>query len=163
MLRVNPTDLTHPEAHKINKQLLGVHTLASTFDVLRLDKQAALVRRLVQKQQDGTIGQPSEGDMPEEDDTHVVIGDTYNTFHEAAQAAANQATAPPTPPTSTPNTPTPSAGLSPTKAALWAALALTAGGGLGAGSLTLYKSITADDTNTQYQLEFGEVTEAPPQ
>ena len=66
------------------------------MDVLRLDKQNALVRRLVKKHQDGTLGQPTtesgdpeeaSGDDVTEDDT-VHFGDTtHNTYtiHEPAQ------------------------------------------------------------------------------
>jgi len=166
MLRGNPIDVTHPEAHKINKQLLGVHTLASTFDVLRMDKQAASVRRLVKKQQDGTLGQPDEDGMAETDDTNVTIGDTY-TFHGAAEQAAAGPITPTTPTTPSLPQPTeqpvtqPPPGLSAKKAALWAALALAAGGGLGAGTLALYTALSADDTNTLYSLEFGETDTAP--
>lgn len=102
-----------------------VGTLADLFSVLRMDKQNALVRRLVRKQQDGTIGQPEGNAMPdEEDDTpDINLGEIYNYIN-----------APEGPKDTTPggvNTQPPQANGTLAKAILPIALSTLIGGGLG--------------------------------
>ena len=54
-------------------KVAGIHMAGNVLNMLKLDKQAALVRRLVRKTQDGTVGKVD--DMPDEEDTEVRIGD----------------------------------------------------------------------------------------
>jgi hypothetical protein len=75
---------------KNQEQINQLHDVLST---VRLDKQNALVRRLVRKTQDGTLGQPGDsGDdsSAEEDESvdndKVNFGDVTNTYNLAGAA-----------------------------------------------------------------------------
>lgn len=59
-------------AQKIRRQG-QIHNLAEVMDVVRLERQNALNRRLVRKTQDGTVGQA--GDDMLEEDMNVNVGD----------------------------------------------------------------------------------------
>ena len=80
--------LTQPVAEKLVKSQEQINQLHEVLAVTRLDKQNALVRRLVRKSQDGTLGQPETGDaaMKEEEET-VSFGDITNTYNIPATAA----------------------------------------------------------------------------
>ncbi len=149
--------LSQRTAEKLVKTQEQINQLREVLSVSRLDKQNALVRRLVRKTQDGTIGQPdaavestpptTEGeDM--EDEAKVSFGDqtTYNITEPPARVSAAKAP-----------------GLLP-----YILAAAIGGGGLGAAAATLpsllrapaaappAQTVTDTDTNTQYDLKFKE-------
>lgn len=76
-------------AAKVNRTSAQLEQLAEVMDVLRLDKQNALVRRLVKKHQDGTLGQPTaengeneaEGSDDMAEDDKVNFGDTTHNVY----------------------------------------------------------------------------------
>lgn len=72
-------------------KLSGMHIAGNVLSMLKLDKQASLVRRLVRKTQDGTVGQKDDN-MPEEDDTQVRVGDETH-IHLPSQDAAKKPSA----------------------------------------------------------------------
>ena len=163
----SPIDNLPPEiAATVNRTSAQIEQYAEVMDVLRLDKQNALVRRLVKKHQDGTLGQPAtesgdpeeaSGDDVTEDDT-VHFGDTtHNTYtiHEPAQPLVAEKS---------------SGSLLP----IILASAL-GGGGLAAAAIALPALLKSDpapvvvphdadtDTNTnlQYRLEFADRESQP--
>jgi len=88
-------------ADKLNKVNARIKQLDTVLDVVRIDEQNALNRRLVRKQQDGTLGQPdpnpaqagdrdAEGEtMPDDDDdtANVNLGDSTTTYHVYTDAS----------------------------------------------------------------------------
>lgn len=81
--------LSQPTAEKLVKTQEQINQLHEVLGTLRLEKQNALVRRLVRKTQDGTIGKVNAGDDPvNEEDENVSFGDTTNTYNVAEQAKA---------------------------------------------------------------------------
>lgn len=85
-----PEPLRPPEGPRIEQTIRDrarVDTLADTLSVMRMDAQNRLVRRLVRKTQDGTVGSATE--EPEdtgEEDMNVNVGDTYITNTQPAPA-----------------------------------------------------------------------------
>ena len=143
-------------AAKVNRTSAQLEQLAEVMDVLRIDKQNALVRRLVKKHQDGTLGQPTdesddqnaEGSDDMAEDDKVNFGDTTHnvyTITEPVKSVTEKATGSLLP------------------IVLAAALG---GGGLGAAAMALPALLKSDpapvvvpqdtDTDTQYLLEFAE-------
>ena len=143
-------------AEKLIKNQEQINQLHETLSVLRLDKQNALVRRLVKKTQDGTLGQPGTPDETEDsaaaeedavDDDKVTFGDTTTTYNLASEAKEAVAKAAP---------------------ALWPyVLAAALGGtGLGASAFALplaWKALNAEpvksvdtDTDMTLDLQFKE-------
>jgi len=102
--------------------------------------EKALVRRLVKKSQDGTVGTPTE----EDEDVDVNVGNEIH-YHVAQTAADAQ-------PTSTPITSTASAWLAPL---LSAALAAAGAGGLTYLMTRDIPTMVDTDTDTQYELRLG--------
>jgi hypothetical protein len=161
MIKANLTDLAPGTAERLIKSQEQIHQLHDLLNVTRMDKQNALVRRLVKKQQDGTLGQPTtesgdtgggdgeEGggdDMAEGD--KVNFGDTTHnvyTITEPGKSVAEKA----------------AGSLLP----IILASAL-GGGGLGAAAMALPALLKNDpapvvvpqdtDTDTKYLLEFAE-------
>ncbi len=143
-------------AAKVNRTSAQLEQLAEVMDVLRLDKQNALVRRLVKKQQDGTLGQPTaengeneaEGNDDMAEDDKVNFGDTTHNVYTITNPGKSVAE----------------------KAAgslLPVILASALGGGvLAAAALALPALLKQDpapvvttsdtDTDTQYLLEFAD-------
>lgn len=143
-------------AAKVNRTSAQLEQFAEVMDVLRLDKQNALVRRLVKKQQDGTLGQPTtEGDQKDTEgsddmaeDDKVNFGDTTHnvyTIADQGKTVAEKAVGSLLP--------------------IILASAL-GGGGLGAAAMALPALLKEDpppvvmtsdtDTDTQYLLEFAQ-------
>lgn len=60
--------------NQVIRQRVGIHTATDAAILAGLVEQGKLVRRLVRKTQDGTIGKES-GTMPEEEDTSINVGD----------------------------------------------------------------------------------------
>jgi hypothetical protein len=148
-------------AAKVNRTSAQLEQLAEVMDVLRLDKQNALVRRLVKKHQDGTLGEPTAecgdqdaegGDAMAEDDK-VNFGDTTHNVYTITEPAKSV---------------TEKAASSLLPIVLAAALG---GGGLGAAAMALPALLKKDpapvvvpqgtDTDTQYLLEFAEDESKP--
>jgi len=151
MIKATLEHLPPETAHRLIKNQEQINQLHRVFSVLRLDKQNALVRRLVRKTQDGTLGQPTadtgdaapaEGDEMSDDleTDKVNFGDVHNNYTVAQPATAKSAS-------------------------LWPMiLAATLGGcGLGAAAMALpallkpepQPTIVTTDTDTQYSLEFS--------
>jgi hypothetical protein len=161
--QTSPVTLPPEIADKLNKGSVQLGQLGELLHVLRLDKQSELVRRLVKKHQDGTIGQSeAEGsEMPassSEDSERVQLGDNnYTIYTEQERPAVAQAASQAAP-----------AIASVGKSILPYVLAAALGGtGLGAGAMAIpvlmkgaekvTQAVDTDtDTNTQYTLEFGE-------
>lgn len=181
MQPIRTVDLPPELANKLNKHNVQLEQLAEVLDVTRLDKQNELVRRLVRKQQDGTLGETtmepedansngggdaSEGDAMQDDNSddgesdRVNFGDShYYNVTDAAPAAPQPANTP----APSPSPPKPS-GLAKSAWPLVLASAL-GGGGLGAAAMAIPAMLKDDpapnvhvpatsDTDTQYQLEF---------
>jgi hypothetical protein len=143
-------------AAKVNRTSAQLEQFAEVMDVLRLDKQNALVRRLVKKQQDGTLGQPTtesdetdaEGSDDMAEDDKVNFGDTTHNVYTIADQGKSVAE---------------KAAGSLLPIILASALG---GGGLGAAAMALPALLKDDpppvvtpsdtDTDTQYLLEFAE-------
>lgn len=98
-------NMTPAAAAKAAKQTHGLYQMGRVFDTLRLDRQNKLVRRLVRKHQDGTLGEDSDvsDNEDEEDDTQVIIGDvtiggpspsSQEEVHKALQALSKNQHAP---------------------------------------------------------------------
>ena len=141
-------------AEKLIRNQEEIYQLGQVNNVRRLDKQNALVRRLVRKTQDGTLGTPTSGgddvaDDDEESDDQIIFGDTNNTYTITEQAERAAAKVAP--------------GILP-----YVLAAALGGGGLGAAMMALPallktpeppKVIVAgqgDDTDTMYDLQFRE-------
>ena len=107
MIKANLTNLAPGTAERLIKSQEQIHQLHDLLNVTRIDKQNALVRRLVKKQQDGTLGQPTTesgdtgggdgeeggGDDMAEDDK-VNFGDTTHnvyTITEPGKSVAEKA------------------------------------------------------------------------
>lgn len=133
------------------------------MNLQRLNRQGRLNRRLVRKQQDGTIGTETQEPEDTEDD-YIQFGN--NTYNLGGSPDAGQISPPvraastsPPAPSSPANTSSPAAASNP----LWPLVLATAlgAGGLGVG-LTSWLTRPATqpaavsaDTDTQYQLDFG--------
>lgn len=113
-----------PWREKFKRHWLSLRGLG--WEAMMLDKvqrQNKIVRETVQRQMNGTLGKPIEGQAVEEDDMAIRIGDEVHNHYSTPAPAPTPAAAPATPAT---------AGMSALgKAALGAALAL---GGAGAGA-----------------------------
>ena len=136
--------LTQPTAEKLVKNQEQINQLHEVLALTRIDKQNALVRRLVKKQQDGTLGQPDTGDaaVSEEEET-VSFGDTtYNISGGPAKVVDK------TIPSILP----------------YVLAAALGGAGLGAAALAIPALLkpaatvqaAGADTNTEYNLGFGD-------
>jgi hypothetical protein len=154
-------------ATRINKADAQIEQLSNVMNLMRLDKQNALVRRLVKKQQDGTLGQPDQAGDGEEggddvaEDDKVNFGDTVHNIYTLTDALQGKAA------------PSAAAGVAKSTLPLILAAAI-GGGGFGAALMALpalWKGtkpptvITTDtDTDTRYTLEFsGNEAAQPPQ
>jgi hypothetical protein len=148
--------LTQPTAEKLVKNQEQINQLREVLNVTRLDAQNALVRRLVKKTQDGTLGQATveSGDTAAEEasndmaeDDKVNFGDTINNYTTTAAEPAKSVVE--------------KAASSVLPMILAAALG---GGGLGAAAVALPSLLKKDpapvvmttDAGTQYALEFSD-------
>lgn len=145
--------VTQPVAEKLIKSQEQINQLHEVLSTLRLDKQNALVRRLVRKTQDGTLGQVTADEpddttgntLSEEELDKVSFGDTttYNVTE-----------------------PTPAAATKTPSVIPYVLAAALGGTGLGAAAMALPYILKttpaavqqADDTDTQYTLDFKKET-----
>jgi len=155
---ITAVDLLTPQtAEKLVKNQEQINQLHEVLSITRLDKQNALVRRLVKKTQDGTLGQVTtesedgsgeaeEGGDDMADEDKVNFGDTTHnvyTIADQGKALAQKAAS-----------------------SLWPLVIASAigGGGLGAAAVALPALLKDDpatvvvtpsmDTDTNYSLEF---------
>lgn len=156
MIKANLSSLRPQTAERLIKSQEQIHQLSDVLNVMRMDKQNALVRRLVKKQQDGTLGQPTtesggedaEGSDDMAEDDKVNFGDTTHNVYTIADQGKSVAE---------------KAAGSLLPIILASALG---GGGLGAAAMALPALLKDDpppvvtpsdtDTDTQYLLEFAE-------
>lgn len=143
-------DLHPATAERLIKHTHQIKQLFNLHNVQRLDKQNALVRRLVKKTQDGTLGQPTSADEEDADvaedseDDKVQFGDNvvnYTSTEPAQQVAAKLPSLLP-----------------------YVLAAALGGGGLGAAATALPlllkpqepPKVITTDTDTLYDLRFKE-------
>lgn len=141
-------------AGKLVKNQEQIYQLHETLNVMRLDEQNALNRRLVRKTQDGTLGRPdapaddSQGgttvaSTEEEETDKVSFGDTTNTYNLEDKSGSKSSLAP------------------------WILAAALGGAGLGALAAMLPSLLNptqptpvvvspSNDTDTLYDLQFKE-------
>ena len=154
-------------ADKINRHNAQLHQLESVMNIQRLDKQGRLNRRLVRKQQDGTLHEETEEPEDTEDDT-IQFGD--NIYYIGGQKPEN---AEPTPqPQEQPRNVAPAeqpaaeAQAAPASKLAsvwpWVLAAALGGSGLGMGALALptllnppkATTVVAPELGKDYELDF---------
>lgn len=153
----NPID-DMPEAYRRQmwRRIAGVRMLNTLMDMDRLQEQARLVRRLVRKTQDGTLGKPdSDADQSEAEDMGAYqVGDNIHYHYPASPEQSSP------PPQATPPQPAVPSWL---KSALLVAAAAAAGAGVPAlwrqmqdqpnTTVVVPPGVDTDtDTDTQYEI-----------
>jgi len=158
-----------PRIAQVIRQRAGVHTATDAATLVGLVEQGKLVRRLVRKTQDGTVGKES-GPMPEDEDgTNINVGDTIINYGQQGPEGEPIPEGPPTSGgdnTQAPQTPaTPGASLV-SKVLPWIIAGTLGASGTGLGVWLTSKPspkedpeppvVQPEDTDTKFDLGFTE-------
>lgn len=162
------------QSDQLNKHTAQLEQLREVMNLQRLNKQNALNRRLVRKQQNGSVGQETT-EVEDEEDDYIHFGDTVtNVFRGGAEQLQPAPTAPTIstpPPPAPPQSPLEPTVIQQASQALWPIVLASAlgAGGLGVGLTSMLMKPAPviiptaagvdTDTGTLYQLEFAEPAE----